>query len=197
MRFTQTFNPDNNKVVFILETNLLLRYFPNLKGLVENDKDIPSDVEVEQKNSTTAVISFSPGPESNVQKVDSGNNTGSFKIAIDSKRIEGINRVLNKFTRCALKKELSTTEFIPLSGYSEENLSNEIIDALKGKRKLCILKDYSEYLESQEKNVYVFNQYILEYGTNEYVDAVLYIRNKNFKKLRELYSDKLVLTDWN
>ena len=49
----------------------------------------------------------------------------------------------------------------------------------------------------QEKDLYVFHQYILEYGTNEYVNAVLYIRNGNFNKLKELYSDKLVLTDWN
>ena len=48
-----------------------------------------------------------------------------------------------------------------------------------------------------EKEQYLFHQYILEYGTNEYVDAILYIRNGNMKKLRELYNDKLVLTDWN
>lgn len=196
MKFTQTFNPDNNKVVFVIETNLLTRYFPNLKGLVENDKDVPSDVEVEQKSSNMALISFSPGPESSVQKSDENNN-GSYRIAIDSKKVESINRVLNKFTRCALKKELSTTEFIPLNGYPEENLKDEIIEALKGKRKLCILSDFKEYLDMQKKELYVFHQYILEYGTNEYVDAVLYIRNGNLEKLRELYSDKLVLTDWN
>ena len=197
MKFTQTFNPDNNKVVFILETNLLNRYFPNLKGLVENDKDVPSDIEVEQRNSNTALISFSPGPESGkVQKEDQGGGS-SYRIAIDSRKVESINRVLNKFTRCALKKELSTTEFVPLEGYPEENLKEEIISALKGKRKLCILKDYDEYLSMQEKGLYVFHQYILEYGTNEYIDAVLFIRNGNFKKLRDLYSDKLVLTDWD
>lgn len=196
MKFTQTFNPDNNKVVFILETNLLNRYFPNLKGLVENDKDVPSDIEVEQRNSNTALISFSPGPESNIQKNESG-GAGSFRIAIDSRKVDSINKVLNKFTRCALKKELSTTEFVPLKGYPEENLKEEIILALKGKRKLCILRDYDEYLNMQEKELYIFHQYILEYGTNEYVDAVLYIRNGNFKKLRELYTDKLVLTNWN
>ena len=197
MKFSQTFNPDNNKVVFILETNLLTRYFPNLKGLVENDKDVPSDIEVEQRNSNTALISFSPGPESgsSVQKL--GDNSGSYRIAIDSRKVESINRVLSKFTRCALKKELMSTEFVPLEGYPEENLKEEIISALKGKRKLCILKDYEEYLNMQEKELYLFHQYILEYGTNEYVDAILYIRNGNFKKLRELYNDKLVLTDWN
>ncbi len=196
MKFTQTFNPDNNRVVFILETNLLTRYFPNLKGLVENDKDVPSDIEVEQRNSNTALISFSPGPETSVQKSEV-NGGGSYRVAIDSRKVESINRVLNKFTRCALKKELSTTEFVPLHGYPEENLKEEIIGAVKGKRKLCILQDYEEYLNMQDKELYIFHQYILEYGTNEYVDAVLYIRNGNFKKLRELYSDKLVLTDWN
>ena len=195
MKFTQTFNPDSNKVVFILETNLLNRYFPNLKGLVESDKNVPSDIEVEQKNSNTALIAFSPGPESTQQKTEGSNS--SYRIAIDSRKVDSINRVLNKFTRCALKKELQTTEFVPLKGYPEENLKEEIIGALKGKRKLCILKDYDEYLSMQEKSLYIFHQYILEYGTNEYVDAVLYIRNGNLKKLRELYGDKLVLTDWN
>ena len=194
MKFSQTFNPDNNKIVFILETNLITRYFSNLKGLVEGDKDVPSDIQVEQKNSNTAFISFSPGPESSIQKSSDG---FSGRVAIDSKKIESINRVLNKFTRCALKKELSTTEFIPLKGYPEENLKEEIVAALKGKRKLCILQDYDEYLNMQEKDLYEFHQYILEYGTNEYVDAVLFIRNGNFKKLRELYGDKLVLTNWN
>ena len=151
MKFTQTFNPDNNKVVFIFETNLLNRYFPNLKGLVENDKDVPSDIEVEQRNSNTALISFSPGPESsNVQKTES-NGSGAYRIAIDSRKVESINKVLNKFTRCALKKELNTTEFVPLTGYPEENLKEEIIGALKGKRKLCILRDYDEYLNMQDK----------------------------------------------
>ena len=198
MKFTQTFNPDNNKVVFILETNLLIRYFPNLKGLVENDKDVPSDIEVEQRNSNTALISFSPGPESgsSVQKMGD-KDSSSYRIAIDSRKVESINRVLNKFTRCALKKELMSTEFVPLQGYPEENLKEEIVAALKGKRKLCILKDYDEYLSMQEKEQYLFHQCILEYGTNEYVDAILYIRNGNMKKLRELYNDKLVLTDWN
>lgn len=194
MKFTQTFNPDNNKIVFILETNLITRYFSNLKGLVEGDKDVPSDIKVEQKNSNTAFISFSPGPESSIQKSNDG-LTG--RVAIDAKKVESINRVLNKFTRCALKKELSTTEFVPLKGYPEENLKEEIVAALKGKRKLCILQDYDEYLNMQEKDLYEFHQCILEYGTNEYVDAVLFIRNGNFKKLRELYSDKLVLTNWN
>ena len=198
MKFTQTFNPDNNKVVFILETNLLTRYFPNLKGLVESDKDVPSDIEVEQRNSNTALISFSPGPESgsSVQKSEQSNG-GSSRIAIDSRKVDSINRVLSKFTRCALKKELSTTEFVPLEGYPEENLKEEIVAALKGKRKLCILKDYEEYLSMQEKEQYIFHQYILEYGTNEYVDAVLYIRGGNLSKLKELYGDRLVLTDWN
>lgn len=196
MKFTQTFNPDNNKVVFIIETNLLNRYFPNLKGLVENDKDVPSDIEVVQRNSNTALISFSPGPESNIQKSETG-GSGAFRIAIDSRKVDSINKVLNKFTRCALKKELSTTEFVPLKGYPEENLKEEIILALKGKRKLCILKDYDEYLNMQEKDMYVFHQYILEYGTNEYIDAILFIHNGNMKKLKELYGDKLVLTDWN
>ena len=197
MKFTQTFNPDNNKVVFILETNLLNRYFSNLKGLVENDKDVPSDIEVEQRNSNTALISFSPGPESSsVQKIGDSNSS-SYRIAIDSRKVESINRVLNKFTRCALKKELMSTEFVPLEGYPEDNLKEEIVAALEGKRKLCILKDYDEYLSMQEKDLYVFHQYILEYGTNEYVNAILYIRNGNFNKLKELYSDKLVLTDWN
>lgn len=195
MKFTQTFNPDNNKIVFIFETNLLNRYFPNLKGLVENDKDVPSDTEVEQRNSNTALISFSPGPESgnNIQK-DGG---GQYRVAIDSRKVDSINRVLSKFTRCALKKELMSTEFIPLEGYSEENMKSEIIEAVKGKRKLCILKDYNEYLSMQEKDLYIFHQHILEYGTDEYVNAVLYIRNGNIQKLRELYGDKLVLTDWN
>lgn len=197
MKFTQTFNPENNKVVFILETNLLIRYFSNLKGLVESDKDVPSDIEVEQRNSNTALISFSPGPESGgVQKIGD-KDSSSYRIAIDSKKVESINRVLNKFTRCALKKELMSTEFIPLKGYPEENLKEEIIAALKGKRRLCILKDYDEYLNMQEKEQYLFHQYILEYGTNEYIDAILYIRNGNIKKIRELYNDKLVLTDWN
>lgn len=197
MKFTQTFNPDNNKVVFIIETNLLSRYFPNLKGLVENDKDIPSDVEVVQRNSNTALISFSPGPETSVKKNEVPDGSNSYRIAIDSRKVESINRVLNKFTRCALKKELATTEFVPLTGYPEENLKEEIIGALKGKRKLCILRDYEEYLNMQDKELYIFHQYILEYDTNEYIDAVLFIRNGNFDKLRELYNDKLVLTDWN
>lgn len=196
MKFTQAFNPDNNKVVFILETNLLNRYFPNLKGLVENDKDVPSDVEVVQRNSNMALISFSPGPES-VQKDESSNGNSSYRVAIDSKKVESINKVLNKFTRCALKKELSTTEFVPLNGYPEDNLKDEIIEALQGKRKLCILRDYEEYLNMQDKELYIFHQYMLEYGTNEYIDAILFIRNGNLDKLRELYNDKLVLTNWN
>ena len=102
------------------------------------------------------------------------------------------------FVRSGLRKELKTTEFIPLYGYSIENLSKEIIQAYKNGRNYCIVKDYDEYLNMVEKNEYKFHQYVLskELNKKDYMDVTLLIYNKNIEEVRNKFEKKLKLKNW-
>jgi hypothetical protein len=196
MKLTPSFDYEEKKVLFIVETNLLNRYFANLEGLVKKELHIvQEDIAVTQRSSNVAVISFSVN-SSGVSERERGESGKDVFIRIDGNTANKLHNVLNKFEKCALKKELSTTEFIPLTGYPIENLKEEILTCIEGKRKLCIIKDYQEYLDMEKTGKYIFHQSIVEYGTDEYADAVLFIRSGNFDKLKELYESKLVLTDW-
>ena len=195
MKLTPSFDYEEKKILFIVETNLLNRYFANLEGLVKKELHIVQDIAVEQRSSNVAVISFSVG-NSGVSERSHGESGKEVMIRIDGNTANKLHSVLHKFEKCALKKELNTTEFIPLDGYPVENLKEEILSCIKDKRRLCIIKDYQEYLNMEETGKYVFNQYVVEYDTDEYANAVLFIRNGDFDKLREIYESKLVLTDW-
>lgn len=193
MNISPGFDPNNNRITFNVKTNLLVKYFSNFSGLILNDKTLPKGIEVSQESENSAVISF-PAPENAIKK-----ETENMKaIAIDVNIVNKIENIVSMFVRSGIRKELKTTEFIPLYGYSIENLSKEIIQAYKNGRNYCIVKDYDEYLNMVEKNEYKFHQYVLskELNKKDYMDVTLLIYNKNIEEVRNKFEKKLKLKNW-
>lgn len=186
------YNPEKRRITLSVETYLMKRYFNNFSGMVTDNPGVPKDTEVEWYDERTAIITF---------PVD---NSGSVVKASENKLAIGINEssmnifqgIINSFVECALKKELKTTEFIPLYGYPKEELQKEIQGAVKEKRKLCIIKDFSEYKNMSGEHKYIFHQTIVEFGTHEYSEAAILLFNGDLKTLRKQYEDKLVLENW-
>lgn len=181
MKFSQQVNPENGEVTMIMESNLLKRYYLNLYGLLENYKDLKG-IKLKKTGVNKAALRLT-------QEINSKNNKSI---------LEKLNHVINLFVNSGLKKELKTTEFIPLNGYSVSNMQEEILKAVKNKRKICIIKDYQEYLNNGiEKNSYRFNQYMIDYGTDEYYNAVILINSGDFETLKKDYIPKLKAENWD
>jgi hypothetical protein len=162
--------------------------------MIVDDPGVPKNTEVIQINEVTAQISF-PVDDKSVVKMVSDNK---MSIGIDPNSINIFQTIINSFVSSALKKELKTTEFIPLYGYPRENLKVDIQEAVKNKRNLCIIKDYSEYLAMSEgkTNKYIFHQKIVEFGTPDYTEAAILLYNEKLEELRDTFEESLVLEDW-
>ena len=185
------YNPANGDLEFTIELNLFKTYFPNFEGLVKMDEKLSKcSAKVRQISPTKAIVAFP------VSKDDIKRNGDSAAVRLSSDSLQALYNVLNSFTRSALKKELNTTEFIPLNGYPIENLQEDIVSAVKAKRKLCIINDYSEYLEKQKSHNLVYHQFVVDHGTSEYADVVLLILDGDLDTLRKIYTPKLVETEW-
>jgi hypothetical protein len=186
------YNPEKRRVTLSVESNLIKRYFPNFSGMVKENPSVPKDTEVELFDERTAVITFPLDPSSSIVKA--GEN--SMAIGISSDKMEVFQDIINSFANCALRKELRTTEFIPLHGYPKEDLQKDIQEAVKNKRKLCIIKDFSEYKAMSGEKKYIFHQAMVEYGTHEYSEASILLFKGELGTLRKMYEDKLVLENW-
>ena len=186
------YNPEKRRITLSVETYLMMRYFNNFSGMVVDNPSVPKDTEVEWFNDRTAMITFPIDGGNSVVKV----SDNKMAIGINGDSMNVFQEIINSFLECALKKELRTTEFIPLHGYSKEELQKDIQGAVKNKRKLCVIKDFSEYKAMSDEKKYVFHQYIIEYGTHEYSEASILLFNGDLKKLQEMYEKKLVLEDW-
>ena len=187
------YNPVNGNLEFTIELNLFKYYFDNFEGLIEMDEDLSKcNTQVRRVDINKAIVSI-PIKKEDIKTT--GENSAIVRLeGVDV--IRSLYNILNSFTRVALKKELSKTEFIPLNGYSIDSLKVDVVSAVKGKRKLCIIDEYSEYLRMQKENSLVYNQYIIEYGTSEYADAVLLLIDGNLDELKKRYSSKLERTEW-
>lgn len=187
------YNPINGDLEFTIELNLFKNYFSNFEGLIKMNEDLSKcNAKVRQVEPNKAVVAF-PVDKDSIKRI----NDGTASVRFDNVNgLRALYSVLNSFTRVALKKELKSTEFIPLNGYPVEDLKNDIHAAVKGKRKLCIIDEYDEYLRMQKENNLVYHQYIVDYGTSEYADDVLLILDGNMDELRKRYSSKLEKTEW-
>ena len=112
-------------------------------------------------------------------------------VGIDRDDMDGIMEIINKFTNSAIRKELKQTEFIPLEGYEEDLLKEDIKTAVQNKRNLCIIDTYESYLKNEEDRKYEYNQYRVDYGTNEYSDVAILIATGKLSEVRKLYKKKL------
>lgn len=108
----------------------------------------------------------------------------------------GIDRLIQDFTNRVMKRKLSKSEFIPLYGYSVENLQKDIVEAIRNKRDFVVMDKYSEYVKFTKRDTETLNQFRVSYGSNEYSDVAIYIHSGNMKKLREIWLPKLERQEW-
>lgn len=197
MNIQPGYDPEKKRVVLNIDMYLLGRYFNNFSGMILKESGIPKDTKVEQLGETTARITFPVDSSSSIFR----HSEDHMSIGINMEVMELFQKVINSFIGSALRKELKTTEFIPLNGYPSENLKVDIQAAVKNKRKLCVIEDYSEYLamsEPKEKGgaKYVFHQRIVEPGTSEYTETAILLYQEKMDELRKMFDGKLQLTSW-
>lgn len=197
MKVDTGFDPTESKVIITVQTPLLERYLRTFRKIFENSTRIgmPEGIKIERHADRldTAYILFP------VDKKDIA-STGkqSAVVGINMECMKSISDELNHFVVSALKSKLKSVEFIPLEGYPVENLMDEVKNAVEGKRGFCIIKNYEEYLKTQTptKDSYIFNQYMVEYGTDEYTDIAIELYNGEMEDIREKYTSKLKLQNW-
>lgn len=191
MNIQTGFDPDSKKMTVSVNTNLLKKYHINFKGLFQMAPKKPNGLEVNIKSGNLAIVTF-PVPDENIKVMDGGKGY----VGIEKEVMDGIMGIITKFTSSALRKELKQTEFIPLEGYDEDLLKEDIKTAVENKRNLCIIDTYDNYLKNEEKKTYEFNQYQVNYDTDEYLDVVILIATGKLSELRKLYKKKLKKENW-
>lgn len=195
MKLNPSYDADNNALVFKIEVGFLDKYFGNLKGMIEMSKDLPENIEVEKtgKNEAHLIIKLDIVPD--IQ--DRGNGMGIIGIPDSEGKIRALHKLINTFINSGIRKELSTTEFIPLRGYPREDLRKDVKAAVENNRSLCLIKDYAEYLKSQDSKQYKYTQYIISPGTEEWVDVVCEIlSDMPLTQIEKKYKPLLEVKDW-
>lgn len=172
MKVIKGFDPESNQMIIKITSNLVKEYSKNFSEIVKKEFKKP-DVGISfESEDTVSVIGL---------KMD------------DFSKFE---EVLNRFTNESLGHKIKNTEFIPLEGYSIDKLSSEIVDAVKNKRNLCIIRDYKEYEECSVDKSYTYTQKEIFFGTLEYAKAVIMIYKKDIESLRKRYKSALVKKEW-
>lgn len=192
MNITNSYNPEEKRVLVFVESNLLVDYFPNFQGLIKKDNNSISDLKVEKLGKDRAMISFPLPREASVMRVSDEKMAVSMPVNL----MEKINESINRFTNAAIRKKLRSVEFLPVSGYPVENLKEDMISAVKAGRHFCILKDYEEYLSMQKQNKYDFTQIFVYKGTSEYADVALDIWGNNIENLKTRLEGKFEKCEW-
>lgn len=195
MKLSPSYDADRNALIFRIEVGFLDKYFGNLKGMVEMSKDLPKGIEIERvgMNEAHLVIKLDTTPTIK----DVGNGTGIVGINDEDGKILALHKLINTFINSGIRKELSTTEFIPLRGYPREDLRNDVKAAVENGRSLCLIKDYAEYLRSQDSRQYKYTQYVVEPGTNEWAEVVCEILSDiPLTQIEKKYKPLLEEKDW-
>ena len=120
----------------------------------------------------------------------------SASALVPKELINKITSLLNDFRAEAIKDEIRTTEFIPLSGYSVKNLQKDIVTAIKAKRNFCLIESYSDYQKFENREISRLRQYKVKHSTNDYSEIALSIYEGNLKRIKDQYTPKLEEVDW-
>ena len=225
MDIKPNYNPESNVFTLEFSSDLVRDYFNNLRGMLLDKKDVLNNLEITRKSGDTAKISFKVSREemSSMSKKTSTINSilddknipeeikssmmdyiGDKDMEVSVISVDGsdtsnplgkVNHVINSFISSALKDRLKSTEFLPIANYPVENLKEDVLNALRGKRNLCIIDDFENYKNQTTQNTYFFNQYIAKYGTSEYADVVLMLINNEFNEFKR-YSCLLKPVSW-
>lgn len=201
MNISSSYNPDKGCISIRLNTNLLEKYYLNLKGLIQNSQ--VKVLGICKESSDVMIIDFpvipgtttpmSPPPQSPA-------GTMGVSVGVDKDQFGELINIINKFVEVALKRELKTIEFCPLEGYSLDLLKKDLVVAQKAKRNLMFIDTYQSYLDTEKSNAsiekYVYNQYEVTYGSDEWAEAMILINTDRFDELRKWIRPLLKKVAW-
>ena len=108
---------------------------------------------------------------------------------------KNLANILETFSLRAVELEMDELEFIPLQGYPIEKMKEDIEQAIKDKRNLCLIDTFNNYKRLGNKEITVTTQKIIPYINNEYADIVYLIHTGNIKELKK-YRAKLEKKEW-
>lgn len=213
MKINPSYNPEENKFVVEVTTDLLKEFFFNFRGMILENNTVPNDIEVVRKGARTAVVTFTVKKEeiesvgksipssmlSEMGKllgIPSENIGGRMFNSDEIKPFETVKGVIEDFVNRASFYKFRKTEFIPLTNYPIEDLKNDCIAAIKAKRNYCIVDDYKKYSKAMDDRTYKIRHFNIPYGTTEYVDVSLCIISGKIDKLIDEYMPLLVDNKW-
>ena len=197
------------RFVVNIVSNIFQGYFPHFEGLIKKRKSkLPPGTECVQISPDTVQVSF-PISIDSAENIDDPRNGDIRKIGISvpAEKVEAVMKFVSAFLNRVVMDMCKHREFLPLTGYPEKSLVEDVKEALSNKRDLIIIDTYQAYLDSKlkaksaqedEETKIRFNQVHLKYkeDKSEYCDVVCMLTSGNFKEWRKTYTPKLVSTDW-
>jgi len=177
------------------ESTLVSDHFSSLKGMLLNDSTSPSGINVDLIGKNSAIITF-PIRGGIIRKSET-------MAAVSDSATEEVNKVAKivyRFIQAYVKSRFSTTEFLPIldfsGGYSFEEAQHDALTAVEKKRDILVIDTYESYKKQTESMSCQFNQYLLKWGTSDYVDFVLLMRRGDLKQIRKTYGPRLKKFTW-
>lgn len=188
------YDSTNKRLMIDFSCSLLREYYEVLDMSVKKHKKdglIPKDLEIQKLDESRCIISLPidlPGTET----LEDGDRITGIPKEILAK----ITSVIEDFKDTALKKELGSTEFIPLSGYPIEDLKADIVEAIKNKRNFCLIEKYSDYLKLSRHETTKLQQYKVQYLSNDYSEIAINIYEGDLESIKRNYIPKFEVIDW-
>lgn len=186
----------SSSFIITVQSPLVTKHYASLSGMLINDKDAPKGVSIEKKDIDIALISFPvggqiiPGPDENTARVSPDASVS----------VQNVISIVRRFAVASIRASLRKTEFLPImdfkGGYSFEELQQDVENAVKAKRQFIVIDTYESYLKNTKEMTYEFNQYVIPYGTSEYVDFALLAKAGKLAEIRKTYKNKLKKTNW-
>ena len=177
----------SSSFIITVQSPLVTKHYASLSGMLINDKDAPKGVSIEKKDIDTALISF---PDENTARVSPDASVS----------VQNVISIVRRFAVASIRASLRKTEFLPImdfkGGYSFEELQQDVENAVKAKRQFIVIDTYESYLKNTKEMTYEFNQYVIPYGTSEYVDFALLAKAGKLAEIRKTYKNKLKKTNW-
>ena len=201
MKIQTSIDFSRKRLVISITSNLFTDYYPHFEGLVgkESGNKLPDKTEVVRQGKDTAMLSFPiPMSPETVKGGDEDGDNQVQKIGVPMDLYNSVMGFIYLFTDKAITIMDKTRDYLPLKGYPEEELKNDVVNALKNKRDLLIIDTYSAWINGMKTGERSFNQYLVRYKTqqSEYCDIVLMIMNGKFKEWRKKYKSQLTKVCW-
>lgn len=183
---------EDGKFCVTVSSRLLETYYPNFSGMISSDSNCPRDLSIERQDKNTAFLVFPVGEGAILNK--SGDRVG---VDINGvKTLKDVLAITKRFSITAIRHQQRTLEYIPLKGYPLKELQKDVVAAVENKRSFVMIDTYDNWKENCQNPGKEFPQFVVPFGTNEYTNVFLMIRNGEFNKLKKEYKPKLKMMSW-